>query len=302
MMVRKTGATARIEPGLFVEVFAWMRFHLVVRLRMAWNSVVGRRGPAIWFAPDHARPWYMVRTVMAWAGMRVAPSLAGADIVMHFEDATWTSALDRPAMPVINGACLDISKSFVADRFLDAFGYPLAVDPTATIGPAVEKSEVNSMHDGHVVRCPVQPRPGFHYQHLVETGGEDHIQDLRTHIADGRPLVVWRKTRDIRHRFESIANRSVEMLSPEQVYSADELARIADFSARMGLDWGTLDILRCRHTGRIYIVDVNKTDVGPVLVLSLFDKIRTCRLLAAAFTQMVTRMRAEGCKTLRSAA
>ena len=56
----------------------------------------------------------------------------------------------------------------------------------------------------------------------------------------------------------------------------------------MGLDWGGLDVLRDRADGRIYVVDVNKTDVGPVIALSWTDKMRSMRLLGQAMDRLVT--------------
>ena len=52
--------------------------------------------------------------------------------------------------------------------------------------------------------------------------------------------------------------------------------------------WGGLDILRDRDDGRLYIVDVNKTDLGPVISLSWRDKVRSMRRLAIALEALVT--------------
>ena len=54
----------------------------------------------------------------------------------------------------------------------------------------------------------------------------------------------------------------------------------------MKADWAGLDILRDAD-GRIYVVDVNKTDVGPIIALPCSDKIRSTALLARALDQMV---------------
>lgn len=42
-------------------------------------------------------------------------------------------------------------------------------------------------------------------------------------------------------------------------------------------------------SGRIYIVDVNKTDVGPIIALPLAEKIQATQLLADALTEMIAR-------------
>ncbi|MGZ3299147.1 MAG: hypothetical protein ACXU8O_09035, partial [Asticcacaulis sp.] len=85
-----------------------------------------------------------------------------------------------------------------------------------------------------------------------------------------------------------IKNRRAVLAQPADVYSSAELAKIAEFTARMGLDWGGLDILRDRGDGRIYIVDVNKTDLGPVIALSWRDKLVSMAMLGRALRALVT--------------
>jgi hypothetical protein len=70
---------------------------------------------------------------------------------------------------------------------------------------------------------------------------------------------------------------------PGEVFSPEEMQRIAAFSREMGLDWGAIDALRHRADGKLYIVDANKTDMGPPIALPLADKMKATRLLAEAF-------------------
>jgi hypothetical protein len=65
------------------------------------------------------------------------------------------------------------------------------------------------------------------------------------------------------------------------------LLRIREFARLLGLDWGGLDVLRDRAEGRLYIVDANKTDMGPPTALPLADKLAATRLLARAFREFV---------------
>ena len=60
----------------------------------------------------------------------------------------------------------------------------------------------------------------------------------------------------------------------------------------MKLDWGGLDVLRDRSEGRLYVVDVNKTDMGPPIAMALNDKITVTRKLAAAFLAYIQADRA----------
>jgi hypothetical protein len=55
----------------------------------------------------------------------------------------------------------------------------------------------------------------------------------------------------------------------------------------MHLDWGGLDVLRDRADGRLYVVDVNKTDMGPPIALPWADKLRATRLMARALLELL---------------
>ena len=70
---------------------------------------------------------------------------------------------------------------------------------------------------------------------------------------------------------------------PRNCYTSDEIAVIERFAASIGLDWGGVDVLRDRSSGRIYIVDANKTDMGPPVALKLGAKLRATRRMAQAF-------------------
>ena len=163
------------------------------------------------------------------------------------------------------------------------------VEPMITAGPIVEKSETNGVHDGRIVEGPLSPRAGFVYQRLIDTAGDDGAcRDLRTPCAGGAPVLVWIKVKPPGGRF-AIQNRRATLHAPAEVFSPRERALIAEFNARMGADWGGLDILRDRHDGRIYIVDVNKTDLGPLIALSWVDKIRSMSRLARALERLIGR-------------
>ncbi|MDB5433525.1 MAG: hypothetical protein JWP35_4641 [Caulobacter sp.] len=284
--VHRTGAVLTVNWTLIAECLIWFNFFLIVAARMAWMRFTARPGPTIWFAPDRPRPWYLLWSAAGWGNLRLAATPIEAEVAFHFHDSTWSPAAADTHARQFNFACRDVSKTHVARVFGEVFGYPLLIDPTTWSGPAVEKSETNGDHSGRVIDCPVQPRDGSCYQRLVDTAQGGFIHDLRTPCVGGRPVVVLTKKKPADDRF-SIHNRSVTLSPPEQIYSPEELADIGRFCAAMGLDWGSLDILRDRPTGRIYIVDVNKTDVGPVIALSLADKLKSTALLAAALKGLV---------------
>jgi hypothetical protein len=288
--VHKTGAVLTVNWTLISECMIWFNFFLIVALRSAWLRLTQKPGATVWFAPDRPRPWYLVWSAAAWGNLRIASTPAEAQACFYFHDSTWSPAAE-PAHPRhFNYRCRDVSKSHVARVFGEVFGYPLLLDPTTHVGPAVEKSETNGDHSGRIVGCPMSPREGYCYQRLIDTTGEGEaasfIHDLRTPTVGGRPVAVLTKKKPADNRF-SIHNLSVTLSAPEEIYSPDELALIGRYCEAMNLDWGSLDILRDRQDGRIYIVDVNKTDVGPVIALTLGDKLRSTRMLAAALKAMV---------------
>lgn len=242
---------------------------------------------SIWFTPDVPHPRYMIRAAMMWGGMTIAKSAAQADAAFFFEDATVSTPQDPTHDQHFNFACTDIAKSRVATVFADVFGYPLAIDPASWSGEAVEKSEINGAHDGRVVGCPSSPAPGRTYQKLVDTIRPDGFAyDLRTHCIGGRVVVVWIKRRSPAGRFLP-PNIAAARHAPEAVFSPHELTLIGAFVEAMGADWCALDILRDETSGRIYVVDVNKTDAGPITALAFREKLVAAALLARALRAMI---------------
>lgn len=282
VLIRKTGWRATYSLDNVLSVGAWLTYFAAVR---AARPLPGPRFN-ICFAPDRARPWYLIWPVARLAGARVVQDPHLADVVMHFEDATYGEAsapLAGPRARYLNFGCRDVSKSRVARAFEAAFGYPLLLDPMTHRGPAVEKCELNGAHDGRIVECPRAPEPGRAYQRLIDNGARNPelVEDFRTPTVGGAPVCVFIKRRRLRERFAN-ANTEVELRRVDECFSAAEIAAINDFCARMGLDWGGLDILRDKADGRLYIVDANKTDMGPPIALPLADKMAATHALAAA--------------------
>jgi hypothetical protein len=279
-----TGARIPIDASFLSGVLAWLTYYVPIRIRAAICRLA-RPGPKVWFTPHHPRPWYLIWNASSWIGARQAASACTADVGFYFEDATWGPGASSGSTPFVNGACTDVSKSHVARVFEIVFGYPLAVDPQTSNGELVEKSEFNGAHDGRVISGSAPPREGYVYQKLIETGDQDFVEDLRTPCVAGEPVVVFIKRRLRRSRFAN-QNASVSLADPRQIFSPTERANIKTFARAMNLDWGGLDILRDRVSGRIYIVDVNKTDMPP-LALPFADKMRAISKLGAALDRLL---------------
>jgi hypothetical protein len=230
------------------------------------------------------------------AGARIIDDPAEADVIFHFEDATISRneppTQRRADARLVNFACVDVSKSRVAAAMEAVFGYPLALDPRVHQGSAVEKSERNGAHDGGLVTCPMEPRPGRVYQRLIDTERADGlVEDLRTPMVGGRPVCVYRKRRRSGERFAN-HNSEVELARVQDVFYADEVSALGRFAAEIGLEWGGVDVLRDAADGRLYVVDVNKTDMGPPIALPLKDKMDSTRALAAALRDLTMSKRA----------
>ena len=280
-MLCKTGNFVPLDRRLVAEVVGWLVFQAVVAARRLSRP---RHRATIWFAPDVPHPRYMVRAAALWAGIAVARSPGQASAAFYFEDTTRGEALAAGHANSFNFGCTDISKSHVGAMFEHAFGYELRLDPRCHSGPAVEKAEANGAHDGRIVECPCEPLPGKAYQRLIDNV-DGMAVDLRTHCIGGRPVVVWVKRRPVACRFLA-PNTSVARLAPADIFSPAELAQIATFLAAIQADWAALDILRDAD-GRIYVVDVNKTDAGPIVALSLREKLAGVAILAAALEALI---------------
>jgi hypothetical protein len=284
-----------LSRSILAEVAAWFRFYGAA-LRM---SPEGGRPFSVCFTPDRARPWYLIWPVVRAAGGHIVDDPAEADILFRFEDATLSLMTLAPPVGrarAVNFAAGDVSKSAVSAAFEAAFGYPLTLDPMQHHGQAVEKSEINGAHDGRIVVCPSPPKPGRVYQRLVDNrcaARPGLVEDMRTPTVGGRPACVFLKRRRIGERFAN-ANAEVILARPEDVYSPAEMDCIAAFCGRLGLDWGGLDVLRDASEGRLYIVDANKTDMGPPTALPLADKLHATRILARAFRAFAVRPSHDG--------
>lgn len=277
----KTGNHAAVDRRLLAEVAGWLLFYAIVRARAAWLRPWRGRGRAIAFAPDRPHPRYLVRTAAIWAGLRAVCDSEAADVRFAFEDRTVREDCDR-----LNGGCGDISKSRVAAVFARVFGYPLAIDPAVWVGEAVEKGEANGVHDGRIVTCPRSPQPGRVYERLIDTVAADgRLLELRVQCVGGSVVAAWEKRRDPARRFAP-PSLTARLVAVDAVLNADEMAKLAAFARAMGADWCGLDVLRdC--DGRIYVVDCNTTDAGPIVALSLADKLRSTAILARALIALV---------------
>lgn len=236
-----------------------------LQLRGRWDRPV-KRG-TIAFYPHPAGPWYTLPLALAGTGLRVTRNVKAADAVMIFDDRTQSDVpLPDTRATLLNAGVTDVSKTHVGRVFEAVFGYPLSLDPLTHVGPMVQKSDVNGVHDGRIVDGPLlSPVAGCVYQHPVESHVRDGVtEDLRCVCVGGTVVQVFRKEKPHEARFKAVYLETV-LRDTDKTFTADEQMLIARFCKTIGLDFGSLDVLRdYADEGRVYIVDVNKTCM-PVL-------------------------------------
>jgi len=167
-------------------------------------------------------------------------------------------------MPVVNLHSRDISKKYVDDVFRSVFGYATIINPRQYTGKCVKKSDVNAMHDGMIVNCPIaEPDEDCIYQRLIDNSlGNEAVEDIRVPVVNGCLDFVYLKRRYISERFLN-TTFDTDVIPVNQALSSTEVRKLNEFCERSGLDYGELDVLRDNSDGRIYVVDVNNTPQGP---------------------------------------
>ncbi|MEO0400244.1 MAG: hypothetical protein AAF224_12575 [Pseudomonadota bacterium] len=291
IIAKETGAHIPLNGDFAKDAFRIASFVGLVQGVRASRLLRGREPRArISFFPKKPRSYYAIWPVCQLADLKIVDDHDAADLHFYFEDNEFLTAPRRSPTdkPALNIACHDIRKSVVARVFEETFGYGLKVDPRTYTGLAVEKSEDNGKHDGVIVECPMtSPRSDRVYQKLIDNtfDGSEFI-DIRTPIVGGAIPFVYLKCRTKPLRFSN-ENHRVELVDVDTMLSADEQAKIKTFAESMQLEFGGLDVLRHRADGRIYIVDANKTDMGPPAALRGKLKFKAMQGLADAFGPLI---------------
>lgn len=190
---------------------------------------------------------------------------------------------------VLNIDCKDISKKYIDKVHQEVFGYSTRIDPTSWSGKCVKKNDINAMHDGMIIDCPVETEEsGYIYQMLINNHIDGElVEDIRIPIIGKEIPLAYLKYKPVGDRFGSYLkfnsrSKPTDIVKPKDLFKEEEMEKIHAFVQKIGLDYGELDILRDREDGRIYIVDANTTPTGP----SHLDKVtrkRVLRWMASCF-------------------
>ena len=266
----------------------WLR---AVRDTHRHNSTIRRGHPAtsaLCFFPQRPHSGYAIFGVAGDLELRIVRSRRGRGLLtMAWYDATFvpTAAVASLPTPTLNARCLDISKSSVDRIWREVSGRGLALDPLTTSGPMVVKSEENARHDGRILSGPLRDRQhGVVYQRLVDNREGDHFAWLRPVVLGGRIVLTYHKSSPLDDRFSSGGPPRTRLAEPD-VISHEETDAILELAARIGLDYGDMDVLRDAD-GAIYVVDVNKTPVWPGNMDEV-ERRDAERQLAAAFSDLI---------------
>ena len=165
----------------------------------------------------------------------------------------------------INLGCADISKKMIGQLNMQVFGYELDVDPTTHAGALVVKSNNNATHDGVLVQGPLSPPSVSQnkvYSVAINNTDGDWVVDFRVPYIRGFCGFFYEKRRPLASRFSNI-NSKVFMRDIAEEFSSEEQSKLEAFCHALTADYGELDVLRDKKTGKIYVVDFANTPAGP---------------------------------------
>lgn len=291
-----TGVEFPLNLSFFLSAVPVVKINAYL-LAQKYKRALTRHAPpaSLAFYPQPSGPWYNAWLAARMGGIEIVKNTAEADVVFVFDDKTESgagetlnSALKAKA---INHRINDISKTHVAKIFEQVFNYSVEIDPLTYHGKAVQKSDINATHDGQVIECPLSPediRADSVYQKLVDsTFDGSRAEDLRMAYVGGEIPVVFHKYKLLEKRFGTDYEH-VDVWSADKAFSKEEQALLIKFCEAMGLDFGAVDVMRDKHDGRLYVVDVNKTCM-PVLCLSQKSQRAAFRKTSEALVRLVER-------------
>lgn len=186
----------------------------------------------------------------------------------------------------INANCNDISKKKLGNCFQEIFNYQLNINPTTYKGLGVEKSDDNGAHDGKLVKLPitkdlVQNKKVYNI-HINNVFEKNFVTDYRIPFIGELSEFCYEKKRHISERFVN-QNHTVKVLQTSDIFTSEEINKISSMCHLMKLDYGEIDCLIDADTRKIYVVDINKTPIGPPKELPFKNKIDVIIAMSTSF-------------------
>jgi hypothetical protein len=245
--------------------------------------------PVVVAYPDYPSKKTTIYKISRKLGFRITnKKLKHASVIVWFHDTTHASSellvQHYPGKRIINKQCTDISKKHVDGIHQSVFGYSTIINPRTFEGPAVVKSDINALHDGEIIRCPIaNPSDKAVYQIVIDNKtSTGEFRDYRVPVIGGSIPLVYSKYKHFDVRFTNSVHRS-ELHRPEEIFSAQELTSIQQMAERMGAEFCEFDVLRDNASELIYIIDVNKTPYGPPSGLKASESREAVQRLTDAF-------------------
>lgn len=237
--------------------------------------------------PQQFDPWTHYDLILNWQDV----TLSHIDPRKYLEASYAHTKMDFSGRKTecLNFDCADISKKLVGKIHTEVFGYSLDIDPLEYKGTAVRKSDGNATHDGQVIQCPI-PADKYDnscvYNVLIDNLANGYVSDFRVVYMNGILDLFYEKKRKAENRFAAGCDH-VAIRSIDEEFTPREQQEIDTFCGKIGLDYGELDVLRDKQSGKIYIVDVAKTPFDITKVMSKQEKRREAEYLSIAFINNV---------------
>jgi hypothetical protein len=241
---------------------------------------------ALGITPQPFNPFHPFDVIVNWQDLTVNV----LDAAAYIERSYAHSRIKLPAdVRFVNFRCLDISKRRIAQINERVFGYALDVDPTTHSGPAVCKSDANATRDGVLIDCPIPADridPTKVYNLVIANLDAGEGVDFRVPWIGGFTGHFFEVRRPLEARFgTAVASARIRRIEDE--FSPEEMSRLAQVCGEVGADYGELDVLRDRVSGRLYVVDFAKTPAGPPRKLSAREKRDAIAIMATAFARNI---------------
>jgi len=237
--------------------------------------------------PQQFDPWTRYDLILNWQDI----TLSHIDPRQYLEASYAHTKMSFPENKTtcLNFNCSDISKKHVGNIHTQVFGYSLDIDPLDYKGAAVRKSDGNATHDGQIVQCPIAKNDYDNscvYNVLIDNVEGGYVSDFRVVYMNGILDLFYEKKREVGNRFAAGCDR-VSIRPIDDEFTPKEQQEIDAFCKKIGLDYGELDVLRDKQSGKIYIVDVAKTPFDITKVMSKQEKRQEAEYLSIAFIKNV---------------
>ncbi len=257
------------------------------------NQRLSPGAPTLTFHPMIPQPRATIVSFLAALEVRIGVDVRTAGPAIAWDTETFLSPAAAAALPIaaINRLCTDISKTRVDALWAELVGYSIEVDPLQTEGPMVVKSDANGRHDGRLIVGPTgRKRAGVVYQRPIDSLIDGEFFEYRPIIMGDRIPIALESRMPFphwgHHAISTRARPAAELFSPA------ETDLLLEFTARIGLEFGELDVLREESTGRLYVLDANRTPTRPHYMQAADEKQAYAQMAATfaeAFPQAVAR-------------